>query len=133
MTNDPLNNLMREFYDIDGKPFESTEDWARAFEDTEKRILGRDTVNLPLRKREVLVSTVWLGIDHSWGNGPPLIFETMVFGYPEPLLPRISARIRRKRYYAPEWQWRYSTKEEALEGHLRVLEMVRKRKLHYDN
>lgn len=25
------------------------------------------------------VSTVWLGIDHSFGSGPPLIFETMVF------------------------------------------------------
>lgn len=27
------------------------------------------------------VSTVWLGLDHRlYGNGPPLIFETMVFG-----------------------------------------------------
>jgi hypothetical protein len=26
------------------------------------------------------VSTVWLGIDHRfWGDGPPVIFETMVF------------------------------------------------------
>jgi hypothetical protein len=25
------------------------------------------------------VSTVWLGLDHSFGFGPPLIFETMVF------------------------------------------------------
>lgn len=25
------------------------------------------------------VSTVWLGLDHSHGDGPPLIFETMVF------------------------------------------------------
>jgi hypothetical protein len=29
---------------------------------------------------EIEVSTVWLGIDHNWGPGPPLIFETMVFG-----------------------------------------------------
>jgi hypothetical protein len=30
------------------------------------------------------VSTVFLGIDHNWfGNGPPLLFETMVFGGPE--------------------------------------------------
>jgi hypothetical protein len=25
------------------------------------------------------VSTVWLGLDHSFGSGPPVIFETMVF------------------------------------------------------
>ena len=25
------------------------------------------------------VSTVWLGLDHSFGDGPPLIYETMVF------------------------------------------------------
>lgn len=26
------------------------------------------------------VSTVWLGLDYSFGGGPPLIFETMIFG-----------------------------------------------------
>ncbi len=26
-----------------------------------------------------LVSTVFLGLDHQWGVGPPLLFETMVF------------------------------------------------------
>lgn len=25
------------------------------------------------------VSTIFLGIDHQWGEGPPLLFETMVF------------------------------------------------------
>jgi hypothetical protein len=28
----------------------------------------------------IVISTVFLGLDHSFGNGPPLIFETMVFG-----------------------------------------------------
>lgn len=27
-----------------------------------------------------MVSTVWLALDHSWGGGPPLLFETMIFG-----------------------------------------------------
>ena len=31
---------------------------------------------------EVRVSTVFLGLDHSFGVGPPLLFETMVFGGP---------------------------------------------------
>lgn len=26
------------------------------------------------------VSTIFLGIDHNWGNKPPLLFETLVFG-----------------------------------------------------
>lgn len=26
------------------------------------------------------VSTVFLGLDHNWLGGPPLLFETMVFG-----------------------------------------------------
>lgn len=30
----------------------------------------------------VRVSTVFLGLDHSYGDGPPLLFETMVFGGP---------------------------------------------------
>jgi hypothetical protein len=25
------------------------------------------------------VSTVFLGLDHNWGDGPPILFETMVF------------------------------------------------------
>lgn len=31
------------------------------------------------------VSTVFLGLDHGWGEGPPLVFETMVFndGFPQ--------------------------------------------------
>ena len=29
---------------------------------------------------DVRVSTVFLGIDHSFWEGPPLLFETMIFG-----------------------------------------------------
>jgi len=47
------------------------------------------------------VSTVWLGIDHNWlPTGPPLIFETMVFGGP-----------------MDTYQRRYSTYWEAVAGH----------------
>lgn len=32
---------------------------------------------------DVQVSTVFLGLDHNhWGSGPPILFETMVFGGP---------------------------------------------------
>lgn len=29
---------------------------------------------------DVLVSTVFLGLDHNFGGGAPLLFETMIFG-----------------------------------------------------
>jgi hypothetical protein len=51
------------------------------------------------------VSTVWLGLDHSFGRGgPPTIFETMV-----------------QRQDDGEWvmQRRYETEKQALVGHLK--------------
>lgn len=49
---------------------------------------------------EVHVSTVFLGLDHSYGRGPPVLFETMIFGGP-----------------LDHSQWRYATWDDALVGH----------------
>ena len=54
------------------------------------------------------VSTVWLGLNHEYGDGPPLIFETMIFGGPH-----------------DEAQWRHSTEEEARAGHQRAVAIAR--------
>lgn len=48
---------------------------------------GRFMENIKIRKlaewhspaNDIWVSTVFLGIDHQYGDGPPLLFETMVF------------------------------------------------------
>ena len=48
-------------------------EWAKWFE-TAKREVAYDTIG------NVRVSTVFLSIDHSFGQGPPMLFETMVFG-----------------------------------------------------
>jgi len=29
---------------------------------------------------QVSVSTIFLGLDHAWGGGPPVLWETMIFG-----------------------------------------------------
>lgn len=53
------------------------------------------------------VFTTFLGNDHNWGNGPPLVFETMMHR-PDP----------------DEWedpQWRYSTFAQAEMGHWLVV------------
>ncbi len=49
------------------------------------------------------LSTVFLGIDHGWGD-VPVLFETMIFGGPH-----------------HEKQWRYSTWEEAKENHEKIV------------
>jgi hypothetical protein len=51
------------------------------------------------------VSTVFLGLDHQWhAHGPPLLYETMVF-----------------RDGSGDDCVRYSTREEALAGHNKVV------------
>lgn len=55
-----------------------------------------------LPSRSFGVSTVFLGLDHNFGGGPPLIFETMIF-------PSNNS--------SETGCWRYSTEAEALEGH----------------
>jgi hypothetical protein len=50
--------------------------WGRWFEANHtQRIVAKD--ELP---NDVRVSTVFLGLDHQFGHGEPLIFETMIFG-----------------------------------------------------
>jgi len=61
---------------------------------------------------EVFVSTVFLGLDHNLrGEGPPILFETMVFGGECKL------------------QLRYTTWEEAQEGHKEIVANLRERYL----
>lgn len=66
---------MGEHYILDGKTIVSCDllTWARWFE------RGDRTVALT-NAGAVRVSTVFLGMNHQFGEGPPLLFETMVFG-----------------------------------------------------
>lgn len=57
----------------------------------------------------VRVSTIFLGLDHASANGPPLIFETMVFNKP----------------WDERGQWRYTTYKEAKAGHEDVCNRIR--------
>lgn len=85
---------MSEFYDWNGVPI-SMDRWRELFETIEDRQVANTDLG-PLGH----VSTVWLGLDYSWGSGPPLIFETMVFGGP-----------------LDQTMDRYSTVEDAQMGH----------------
>lgn len=71
-----------------------------------------DVAALTLSGARAIVSTVFLGIDHSHAApGPPIIWETSVF-----------ASSDRGEVYGD----RYSTQEEALEGHERGVEFAQK-------
>jgi len=56
-----------------------------------------------------IVSTVFLSIDHQFGDGPPLLFETMVFDTSS----------------EDEIQYRYETRQEAIEGHNNIVMELR--------
>jgi hypothetical protein len=60
---------------------------------------------------DILVSTVCLGMDHRFGDaGPPLLFETMVFG--------ISMEDS-------DMVWRYSSYDDAETGHKATVRRVK--------
>lgn len=55
----------------------------------------------------ILISTVFLGIDHQFLKGPPILFETMIFNHANNV-----------------YQRRYSTWAQAESGHMEAVEVV---------
>lgn len=71
---------MTRYYDRDGATID-VRVWATLFEDKEyRRVVQTTVVDAADPAKTYDVSTIWLGLDHNWGSGAPLIFETMVFG-----------------------------------------------------
>jgi len=61
-----------DWYDRQGNRI-SVAEWGRLHDDLDYVRLGTTEIG------PYVVSTVWLGLDHGFGGGPPVIFETMVF------------------------------------------------------
>lgn len=55
--------------------------WAEMHENHFYRVVGKTQVRA-WGKRKCNVSTVFLGTDHGYGRGAPILFETMIFGGP---------------------------------------------------
>jgi hypothetical protein len=89
------------YYDRDGQQISLTE-----FSKVKSRV-AEDT--LP---NGYWVSTVWIGLDHSFGGSKPLIFETMVF-------PHDGQNVTSWGELDSD---RYSTEAEALAGHRSMVE-----------
>lgn len=90
-------------YILNGKtPVECNDlmEWAKQME-------GKNRIVEQSQLGDVKVSTVFLGLDHSFGDGEPLLFETMIFGGEH-----------------DQYQDRYSTWDEAVEGHKKACKLV---------
>lgn len=94
---------MSEHYILDGQTVVPADlmTWARWFEKADRHV-AHDVTG------EASVSTVFLGLDHAWGGGPPQLFETMVFGGP-----------------LDGEQERYATWAEAEAGHAAMLARIK--------
>jgi hypothetical protein len=69
--------------------------------DKDNRIIAKDYIG------EVHISTVFLGLDHGWDGGKPLLWETMIFGGDH-----------------DSYQRRYTSREDAEEGHRAAIRLV---------
>ena len=95
---------MNDKYILKGKevvPCSDLMEWAKWVESADRKV-AQDTIG------DSRISTIFLGLDHQFGDGPPLIFETMVFGGP------LSDEMDR-----------YSTWDEAAEGHAKMVARVK--------
>lgn len=89
--------------------------WANFFESFENRKVAQETL-----EDGTFVSTVFLGLDHNFSdNGPPLIFETMVFSPEEK---KVQFGDKERIFHEDLEQSRYSTWEEAMNGHRETVE-----------
>lgn len=95
---------MTEKYILKNKipvPVKNLFEWAEWLETADRQI-GKDKIN------KTIISTVFLGVNHNFQKGKPLLFETMIFGGKH-----------------DQYQERYSTWEEAKEGHKKAVKLVK--------
>lgn len=101
------------YYILDefGNPVEESDilKWGKWFsENNERRVIRKTKID----NGNIVVSTVFLGINHNFRDGEPLIFETMVFCINE-LNPMHN------------YQLRYSDKVSAVSGHKKIVDSIK--------
>lgn len=84
------------------KEVHSILEWA-AWMQTANRIVQQDTI-----QNDIKISTIFLGLDHSFGGDIPILWETMIFGGKQ-----------------DQYQERYASLEEAKKGHQIALELAK--------
>ena len=97
-------NLTKYVLDTNGNPQPEGDllAWAQWMGTGDNQVIKREQVG------HVRVSTVFLGLDHGWGNADPLLWETMVFGG------KLDGLCER-----------YASRADALAGHASVVAKVK--------
>jgi hypothetical protein len=112
--NQPYFAILNDAHEV--VPFElerssQWSDWMELALKNERRVIERTIIG------KALVSTVFLGINHSFGESKPLWFETMVF--------KANAGQRFKEFDCERFpQTRYTTWDEAKAGHAAMVDRV---------
>ena len=102
----PLYYLLNDDHTVTALDNKDVLTWARSLDD-EKRIVDETLLE------NVRISTVFIGIDHRFTvdpDLPPLLFESMTFSD----IPELN-----------EYQERYSTWQEAQDGHNRIVQWIK--------
>lgn len=104
----PFSEYGPYYYGRDGKAIPMCE-WAVRFEDLEYKRVAQTTIG------PWWISTVWLGLDHGFLEGRPLIFESMIFWHgPEGGEPDHDRPMER-----------YTTEAQARRGHASIVRTYR--------
>lgn len=94
---------MSDKYILDGHEVKECDlmTWAKCFGTADRKV-ARETIG------DSDISTVFLGLDYSVGEGPPILFETLVFGG------KLDGEMDR-----------YPTWDKAISGHNSMIERVK--------
>lgn len=118
MTNPAKNNSLEEistpiddhFYKlVDKTPVRcSLTEYAQSMQQESNRIVRQHQIN------ELLVSTIFTGIDTSFGSGEKRLFETVIFGMEDDIHPK----------------WQHATWNEAVKKHDAIVKMIETEGIH---
>lgn len=100
---------MTNWYDRAGSPIDATTANDLLGDPKYKRVALTRITSATDPDVEYRVSTVWLGLDHNWSGGEPLLFETMSFGGGEE---------------QDQSQWRWTTEAAARAGHAEIVATI---------
>jgi hypothetical protein len=99
--------------------------WAEWYENVSNRIVRKERIG------SFLVNTIFLGIDHDFGDGGTLLFETMVFDEAELYYDQLVDK------HFPtaidEYTRQYSTWNDAEAGHQKTVDLIRRSRLRVVN
>lgn len=113
-----LDNMLKHYILVNDKvKVVDLMTWANWFENPKNpgRITKQTVVNNIVR-----VSTVFLGLDHSWGGKKPVLWETMMFDVRDdkkPLMKRKRFEDKPKLKPLHDYQVRYVSLKDAKAGH----------------